>query len=272
MLDLIKVEEVGGEMELVWEWEEPIYTLPEDSDSLFWDGTLKEGWEGYPEGTNVNDIDLTKADASNVIIADSMFRAADWFRQNIGHWNMSNVISCRFMFRQAHRFNSDIGRWDVSQVKDVYWMFSESLFFNRDIGSWDTSSIENMRGMFLAAHNFNQDIGQWNTFNVTDMGWMLRDAFDFNQDISWKGGEIWNVSNVEDMSTMLNNSSLSTENYDKFLIGLKELDQSAEYNLQTEVELGALGIQFGETTEAVDAHDYLTSQLNWTIIDDGPVN
>lgn len=65
------------------------------------------------------------------------------------------------------------------------------------------------------------------------MKYMFDNAISFNQDIS-----SWDVSNVTDMKGMLDDSGMSTENYDKLLIRLHEQAQ----NGLTEITLGASGL------------------------------
>lgn len=73
--------------------------------------------------------------------------------------------------------------------------------------------------------------------NVKDMSYMFYVAETFDQDIG-----NWNVENVNSMNSMFDGSNLSTENYDKVLLGLKEIDE--EHGLLEEVTLGARGIKY----------------------------
>jgi len=94
--------------------------------------------------------------------------------------------------------------------------------------------------------------------SVIDMNWTFYGATNFNQNLS-----SWVVSNVGDMNGMFNGSALSTENYDSLLIGWSNLT-----SLQSHVTLGVGDVQY--SSEAQDAHDYLTGiTYNWIIKDGG---
>ena len=88
-----------------------------------------------------------------------------------------------------------------------------------------------MEAMFLEAESFNQNLGSWN------------------------------VSGVNDMSDMLEDSGLSINNYDQTLIGW------AGQSLQTGVELGAGGLNYCNATAAKVTLS--SPPNNWTIFDDG---
>jgi hypothetical protein len=68
------------------------------------------------------------------------------------------------------------------------------------------------------------------------------------------------VSSVTEMSVMLGNSALSTENYDALLNGW------SQQNIQSNVTLGA---QFLSYCNGEDARQSLIDNHNWTISDDG---
>jgi hypothetical protein len=124
-------------------------------------------------------------------------------------------------------------------------------------------NVTNMRAMF-AGSTFNQDIGGWNVSSVENMEYMFYSSA-FNQDLS-----NWNVSAIKmntvdvsfGMTDMFTDSQLSSQNYDKTLIGWAGLPE-----LQGGVELGAGSITFclGEA-----ARNILTAApLNWVITDGG---
>ena len=195
-------------------------------------------------------------DVSNVTDMSSMFISATAFNQDIGNWNVSNVTDMGSMFSDAAAFNQDVGTWNVSSVTDMQQMFSFAGSFNQDIGDWNVSSVTDMSSMFISATAFNQDIGNWNVSNVTNMSSMFNDADAFNQDI---GG--WNVSSVTTMANMLDNSGLSSTNYDNLLTGWAALP-----SLQSNVTLDAAGVNFcnGTADKATLAGTY-----SWTITDAG---
>ncbi len=155
--------------------------------------------------------DISNWDVSNVTDMSGMFFNT-CFNGDISNWDVSNVTNINSMFYEAHCFNSDISNWDVSSVTWMSNMFYMATSFNSDLSNWDVSSVRYMDEMFFSAHSFNGDISNWNVSSVTWMGTMFAFADSFNGDIS-----NWDVSSVIDMSGMLTNTSLSTNNYDKLL-------------------------------------------------------
>ncbi|MGJ8738979.1 BspA family leucine-rich repeat surface protein [Zobellia laminariae] len=181
-----------------------------------------------PNLTNVTSFDTTFAfcsnlkwnstinswDTSNITDMAYTFYSASNFNQDINNWDVVNVITMANMFNRAISFNRDINNWDVSSVSTMSSMFEGAIAFNGDISDWDTSNVVNMRDLFLSVSSFNQDISSWNTSKVKYMSNMFRGATSFNQNV---GG--WNVENAESMFSMFSGVTLSTENYDKLLLG-----------------------------------------------------
>ncbi|MFT4297630.1 MAG: BspA family leucine-rich repeat surface protein [Candidatus Woesearchaeota archaeon] len=244
--------------------------------------------------------DISKWNVSNVHSMVGMFFESI-FNSDISSWNVNNVRNMSAMFTYS-KFNSSISQWNVSSVKDMDWMFSNSLFnkdisqwnlnsavningmfayskFNQDISNWNVSNVKYMSAMFINSQ-FNQDISKWDVSKVESVGGMFENSL-FNQDISdWDVSNVWfmssmffnssfnqdisqwDVSNVESMEYLFSNSNLSTENYDKILIGWA----SQSPNLNYGVELGAQGISYCEGEEA---REILIEQHEWIIEDDG---
>ena len=118
------------------------------------------------------------------------------------------------MFYGAVVFNQDISSWDTSAVEDMDKMFYHAGDFNQDISSWNTKRVRSMMEMFCQAVSFNQDISAWDTWRVFDMERMFFGAEAFDQDLS-----SWELISIKYMDDMFIDSGLSTENYDKMLIG-----------------------------------------------------
>lgn len=222
--------------------------------------------------------DIGDWDVSNAVSMRQMFTGADQFNQDIGDWDVSSVSDMAIMFLDADSFNQDIGDWDVSSVTQMGTMFGSATSFNQDIGDWDVSNasilamfrgatsfnqdisdwdvsnVTNMHDVFNGAISFNQDISEWDVSNVTDMRNMFRRADSFNQDISE-----WDVSNVEDFTDMLDQSGLSTANYDNILIGWSAQD------LEPFQDFGVQGLTY---CDGVQARDQIINTRGWTFVGD----
>jgi len=91
----------------------------------------------------------------------------------------------------------------------------------------------------------------------------FRDASSFDQDIS-----TWQIDSLNKASGMLNNSGLSTANYDALL---QSWDTQAGNKGVTGVQLGAAGVTYTGGSAAETARDSLINDHGWTINDGGSV-
>jgi len=222
--------------------------------------SLKKCFEDMSE-TSING--LSEWNTSNVTDMINTFQGASSFNQDISAWDTSSVTDMRQMFRGASSFIQDIGSWDTSSVTNMSLMFQDASSFNQDISAWDTSSVTDIAVMFAKASNFNQDISAWDTSSVTDMRQTFRDASSFDQDIS-----TWQIDSLNKASGMLNNSGLSTANYDALL---QSWDTQAGNKGVTGVQLGAAGVTYTGGSAAETARDSLINDHGWTINDGGSV-
>lgn len=205
---------------------------------------------------NNGGLALDWANTSSVTDMQYMFNGAGAFNQAISTWTMSSVLNTRYMFSGAIAFNQPLASWDVSNIQNMNNMFAYCTF-NQDISGWTTTSLQNMGGMFIGNSTFNRDIGGWNTTSVNNMTSVFQNASAFNQDL---GG--WNISGVttpSSMENMLDNSGISTANYDATLIGW-------DTNGATGITLGAVGLVY---CSASAERSSLTAK-SWTILGDSP--
>ena len=67
---------------------------------------------------------------------------------DVSKWDVSNVTDMSWMFCQCENFNQDISNWDVSNVKNTSSMFYKCKSFNQDISNLDFSNVNDMSYMF----------------------------------------------------------------------------------------------------------------------------
>ena len=228
-----------------------------------WDTSTVTNMSGMFENASSFNQDIGNWDTSSVTNMATTFNGATSFNQDISSWDTSSVTNMVDMFRGATSFNQDIGNWDTKSVGNMRRMFFNATSFNKDISSWDTSSVTDMVNLFNGATDFNQPIGTWDTSTVTNMSGMFENASSFNQDIS-----AWQIDSLTSASEMLNNTAMSTSNYDALL---KSWDTQAGNKGVTGVQLGASGVTFTGGSAAAAARDSLINDHNWTINDGGSV-
>ena len=150
--------------------------------------------------------------------------------------------------------------WDVSNVTNMSSAFQvlkgeNDPGFNGNLSAWDVSNVTNMEDMFSHAASFNGDLSVWDVSKVTHMDRMFPGTTSFNGNLSE-----WDVSKVTNMNDMFENSGLSTENYDKLLLGWSEL------TLQQGVIFESEGINF---CNGAAARQSIIDTYGWIITDAG---
>jgi uncharacterized repeat protein (TIGR01451 family) len=211
-----------------------------------WDVSNVSSMGGMFVGASSFNQPLENWDVSNVTTMYQMFLSATLFDQPLNNWNVSNVTSMWSMFRNTESFNQPLNNWDVSNVTDMFFMFNLANSFNQNINNWNVSNVANMSGMFSETVSFNQPLNNWNISNVNNMIGMFKNAFVFDQPL-----DNWDISNVNFMSTstngffegaisfnqnlsnwdfniislpnFINNSGMSSENYDLLINNLASL-------------------------------------------------
>lgn len=169
--------------------------------------------------------------------------------------NLSEVEKMNRMFSSSGLIGNEVfNNWDTSNIKDMSICFVDTPF-NQDISGWDVSNVVSMSSMFALNEVFNQDISGWDVSKVTDMSSMFYNAVAFDQDVG-----SWNISNVSDMVDMFEDSGLSTDNYDKLLIGW------STQQVLDNVEFDAGSSQF---CGAGSPRQKLIDEFGWIITDGG---
>jgi hypothetical protein len=204
-----------------------------------------------------------------------MFRTCTSFNGPIRNWNAANLSGINGLFRNANSFQENLNHWDVSNVVLANFVFSFHPFYNQPVNNLDFTSIVNLTQPFrvFSTSAFNQPLDKWDTSLKSNFDFWFFNASSFNQDLS-----SWQIrSSSHSMASMLNNTNMSTRNYNRLLISFanQTFANSGPYN----VPLDASNLTYddtvyedlpGEFNNAVDARAYLTGgTANWTITDSG---
>jgi surface protein len=164
---------------------------------------------------------------------DGMFRFTS-FNQPLDNWNVENGEFFSSMFDGAP-FNQPINNWDVSSAVNTSYMFRDNVAFNQPLDNWQVDSVTTMAAMFENSV-FNQPLPSWNTSNVFNFRGMFRGNTVFNQDLG-----NWDIPTdrrpIGKMSFMLDNTNMSTANYDSTIIKWARQNEIG-------VQLGALGLSY----------------------------
>ena len=204
--------------------------------------------------------DISNWDVGMVEDFDVMFDLDSAFNQDIGGWNTSSVTSMRFTFEGATSFNQDISGWDVSMVDDMTAIFYGATSFNSPLNTWNVSQVRRWDSAFEEAISFNQPLDNWSIVSDASLDFMFYNATSFNQNL----GD-WDAGGIEDMDGMLDNTALTTANYDATLIGWATID-TGETPLATFATLSAVGLTY---CTAETLRDLLITTYNWSITDGG---
>ena len=156
----------------------------------------------------------------------------------IGNWQIGTVEFLSRAFKGS-AFNENINNWDVSKVKSAIETFQNATLFNQPLNNWNVTSATLLRNMFSGATSFDQDLGNW---------------------------DLSNINSTLGISGLLNNSGMSTGNYDSTLNGWATLE-AGETQIPTGVTFNAEGITYclGETAR----NTLMSTPYNWTITDGG---
>ncbi|MEW7278287.1 BspA family leucine-rich repeat surface protein [Aquimarina sp. 2201CG1-2-11] len=216
----------------------------------------------FRDCTNLEDLKdtINSWDMTTIESIASMFNSCTLFNENIGGWTFTSLTDAYNAFEAAATFNQDISNWDVSKVDEFDAMFKDATSFNQPIGKWTLGTVDYIDRMFKGATSFNQDLSNWDFSNVYEAGNMFEGATSFNQDLS-----SWDISNVEALDNFFTRTAMSTENYDKTLIGWATLE-AGETAIPADMILNADATYcLGES-----ARNTLTSPTyNWEINDGG---
>ena len=162
-------------------------------------------------------------------------------------WNTSTITNMGSAFSDTENFNQNIGSWDVSNVVFAGGLFNNAAAFNNggsdSIKNWNTGKMTAMNAMFQNAVKFNQPIELWDVSKAELMSEMFNGARAFNQSLAgWRLDSLVSTTGLPNSywsgaPRMLNNSGLSTKNYDALI----------SWNIQSTnspLILGAAGLKY----------------------------
>ncbi|SMD32782.1 Por secretion system C-terminal sorting domain-containing protein [Reichenbachiella faecimaris] len=235
--------------------------------------SMNRSFSDWP-GTGFSATDAP--DLSQIETMEVMFGGAEFFNDDLNHWDVSHVKNMQGLFADATRFNSDISEWKVVSATNMRDMFIRASTFNQDISDWEVGLVENMQGMFVDADAFNQDISDWDVRNVQNLSFMFQRANAFNIDISsWELESATNmrgmfqdaisfnqnlgnldVTSVGNMLAVFDGAAISRDNFSNTLIGWSNQE------VQSDIVLGADGLIY---CGAGDAINKLETLFNWII-------
>jgi surface protein len=225
----------------------------------------------------VFDGNISDWDVSNVEQMNHMFRGATNFNQNLNRWNTGSVVTMNAMFMQAERFNQPLDSWNTTRVENMGSMFNQAISFNQPVGGWNVGQVNDMSYMFSGADAFSQDLSSWRPAAVEDLSYMFSDNVLFNAPIgTWDVRQVknftgmlsgassfdqnlgsWTFGEGTVLTSMLDNSGMSCENYD---LSLKGWNRNAD--TPADLSLGAAGLTYWL---GVEARDSLVIDKNWLI-------
>lgn len=223
--------------------------------------------------------DIASWNTSNVSAMSNLFYGNTAFNNGgqplvttSGGWNTSSATNMSGMFRDVGSFNQNVASWNTGNVANMSSMFRGATSFNNNgqslvttSGGWNTSKVTNMSDMFAGASTFNQDVSTWDTSKVTNMASLFNGASSFNQNIG-----SWNINAVTGLLNMLQDTALSTPNYNSILTGWGRVDTTVKNNLA----LGGVGptanrTQYSPGAPTTARTTLTTAPKNWTIVDGG---
>jgi hypothetical protein len=264
-------------------------------DVLKWGGIVWQDWSSMFRDCN-GFTGLTATDLPNLsnVTFFSYFAVSSNFgnhyNSTVQNWDVSNVTDMSY-FSHYGTWKNKISNWDTSNVTNFdSFLRSNSQFDNggdlADMDNFDVSSATNMRFMLNRTTKMtNIYIGSWDVSNATDFT-----TFSNPLDISNSGIENWDISNgsifnqfnaygqtnvslanwtpvnmTAANSFMLNNSAMSTANYDATLISW------AAQSLQSNVNINFGNAQYTLGGAAEAARNTLINTYSWTITDGGGI-
>jgi len=172
---------------------------------------------------NLESLDLTTLDTSNVANFLNMFLESGIINLNVSGWDTSSATNVNSMFRNATRLTAlDTSSWTFAGVPngtlngaiDMARMFenTHSLTTIGDVSGWVTSGVTRYYSMFLHARSLTSlpGIEQWNTSS----GIRLQSMFSNTWALTELDLSNWQTSTFEDLTNTFRDNGLERLNLD----------------------------------------------------------
>ena len=111
--------------------------------------------------TNLNCIDTSAITDMSRLFSEIRDSGYDINNIDISLWNVSNVENFGTMFFNCKDFNCDISEWNVSSMKRSSNMFYGCTNFNCDLSNWNVSNVKNMYNMFYGCNSLKNTPSWW---------------------------------------------------------------------------------------------------------------
>ena len=106
------------------------------------------------KNANLNDIDVSDIKLMTGLFGGKEFIKLQIENINISEWDVSNVIEMNSMFRGQIKFNCDLSKWDVSKVKDMSFMFFDCMkFTGKGLENWKIDNLLSTTDMFYNTYS-----------------------------------------------------------------------------------------------------------------------
>ena len=161
-------------------------------------------FEGF---TALTTVDLTNFDTTGVTNMENMFRSCFALTSvgDLSGWDMSSVTNMKKMFSGCNNLTGigDLSGWDVSNVTDMTSLFYECAALTDEdlsgVSEWDVGNVKIMNGTFRSLSITELDLSGWNVSNVEDMYTMIYNCQNLKTVGNLSG---WNVSKVKNLGFM----------------------------------------------------------------------
>ena len=124
-------------------------------------------------GSNMEVVDISGWDTSNVTTMENMFCFCDKLKNIIGIENLdvSKLESANSMFYCCKNLvELDLTNWNPISLENAYEMFSScsNLKIIKNIENWQLPNIKSVRQMFYKCAKLDVDLSNWNLTNIKD--------------------------------------------------------------------------------------------------------